>query len=226
MHPVLLDEPALIPVVELDPSRFGTVEMPAAPWTDNIASSYWSRCLSQSGLGHLQPLTKRSWLVRLSDLNEPSALRVVLRSHFDRLAEVSDEITPTTLSGGFALYNGSTPIFLPQCCGRFADLKQWELAARHRGAEPAMVWIGHPCLEVRFQSPYLLFAAWSENGAPPTVQGTYVVDPALLADAAAQACILTHRFASQTVVPLLAFMGIPSPSRTAAALLGTREQAP
>lgn len=213
----LVANPTLVPVVELAPSQFGTLELPTGPWSDQVALAYWRGCLAQSGLVNLNPFADGSWLVRLADLAGPATLTTVLRN---ALADTDrEDVEPYALRGGFALCDNGEPTFLPQCCGDLSNLDQWQNAATHRGTDAAVIWIGHPWIEARYQHPHLLLAMAPESTATGC-QASHLVEPAALAAAVNRARVEVAEFCSAVVTPELARMGIALPQATAATLLG------
>jgi hypothetical protein len=216
----VITAPVLVPVVELMPSQFGSMEEPPLPWSEQRSFEYWRGCLAESGLGHLNPVVMWSWLVRLSDLAEPATMSMFLRIHIQ-----NDEMEggPGALLGGLALYNAEEPVFLPRCCGDFSDLGNWQRASEHRSENSAELWIGHPSLELSYQAPHLLVretSATTQAEDVPGAWGACLVHPGALAAATARARDELRYFSSKVIAPQLALMGIDMPETFADALLG------
>lgn len=165
----------LVPVVELEPGRFGKAEGPPGPWSDEQCAQYWTDCLAQADLDHLVPVHPRSWLVALDDLLERRVLRRILRPYLDDLDDMVDGVG-CAFSGGFALYDGAEPLLLPQCCGDLGNLSEWQAVSGLRGRSSARVWIGHPELVATYVAPRLELRQTSESD--DDVNATIVsVDP-------------------------------------------------
>ena len=217
----LLQRTKLTPVVELEPARFGTAPSPPGPWSSEQSLSYWRACLDQSGLGGLSPIGPGSWHVRLTELLDDSVLQIILRAHLKEQPSDDPDVPP--LSGGFALCEDSEPIFLPQCCSDLADLEQWSVACAHASSEAAMLWCGHPWLEVEFQDPSLLLRETSEYPKAKWVPRSVLVKQSDLLRAVVDARAQLTDLVSH-VARALADIGVPSPRRVAASVLGLVEQ--
>jgi hypothetical protein len=215
--------PSLVPLVELQPGSFGEVASPPGPWSDEQAYEYWNACLSKSGLGHLVPVTRRSWLVTLDQLLEPSVLRQVLAAHLRELEHDVTDPEVSSLSGGFALFDGPEPLLLPQCCGDLGNLADWHRATSYRESSAETLWVGHPWIEVAYEAPHLRLQETTEYPKPTDVLRSVTVDPYALAGA-----VLAARAQLTDCLPqiagCLAELGFSSAVSAAASILGIAAQ--
>lgn len=176
----------LVPVVEVEPGRFGEAESPPGPWTDEQSSAYWRECLAQSGLEHLVPVG-RSWHVPLDRVLDVRTLTKLVAAHLDETDREARGLDVSDWAGGYALFDGEEGVLLPQCCGGLADLSEWSLVASYRSTEETMLWVGHPWLMCAFVEPHLQLRETTEYPRPDQILRTVTVGAGALAVAVARA---------------------------------------
>jgi hypothetical protein len=90
----------------------------------------------------------------------------------------------------------------------FGDAKNWKQVAAYRGAEWQMLWIGHPCLSIRYQIPWLVVSEPHDSSTPTD---RWAVIPDELNRAANVAKMELERFASEIarILPVLGFREAP-----------------
>jgi len=126
----------LVPVIELEPERYGR-----------------------------SPILPGSWLFPLEALKSSALLCQLLQDHFGAgVPTALNEIGP--FSGGFALMEGSEVLLLPTCCGDLGNLNDWQAAVIHKSRSPAILWIGHPWLMVWYQDSMLHLQEEVESNLP------------------------------------------------------------
>jgi hypothetical protein len=155
----------LRPVIELEPARFGEVHWPH-PSTVEQDRCYWKTCLAQAGITELEAVAPGSWHVLAEAIDEHATLAKILRAHFRAEEIPADPLDVNPLSGGFALVRHGEVVVLPSCCCDLANLEDWEQAAAYEGAEPTMLWIGHPWLSVRSEEDRLCMREVHEPARP------------------------------------------------------------
>ncbi|WP_437774916.1 hypothetical protein [Sorangium sp. So ce1097] len=162
---VTTDALRLVPVVELEPSRFGSAPCPRrGPWTTEESERYWRACLRAGGMVGIDPIVPGSWFVATDALTSQDALIKVLQAHVGDSVPADDEVG--ALSGGLALVDGAEVLLLPTCCGDLSDLESWRKAAHALAESPEMLWIGHPWLMAWYAAPMLHIREEREHGIP------------------------------------------------------------
>ena len=153
---------SLIPVVEFEPCSFGTHQSPAATGPEDPAAwdAYWRRCLMDSGITDLEPISLGSWHVPTDRIRSTSTLRALIREHLSDDPTDADEVSP--LYGGFVLRVEESEI-QPTCCGDLSNLEEWLKASDHRGEAWSQIWIGHPWTHVREREDVLEFSELGES---------------------------------------------------------------
>lgn len=209
--------PRLVPVICLKPSDFGQVASPPGPWSVEVAAQYWHECLSQSGLGDLSPIRVGSWHVSVAQILKRRDLATIVRGLSHAFDDTIDDELPLGFPGGCALFDGGTVIFEPQCCGDLTAHADWEAAAAYRGAESAMLWIGHPWLEMRYVDPDLALRMSTET--PGNLPPEYFVDPESLRESLGPARDAQSKLGAR-LTPILRELGIARAPDFALALAG------
>ncbi|WP_437313235.1 hypothetical protein [Sorangium sp. So ce385] len=215
---VTTDALRLVPVVELEPGRFGSAPHPSSgPWTATESDSYWRACLRGGGLVGVDPIVPGSWFVAIDALTSQDALITVLRAHLGDSVPADDEVG--ALSGGLALVDDVEVLLLPTCCGDLGDLEHWRTAA-HRSAEaPETLWIGHPWLTAWYDAPMLHLREESEHGIPAQPR-ELVVNPELLQRAVRLAAQELDVFSERVASALRHIPGVIDARATAKILVG------
>jgi hypothetical protein len=194
----LLREIRLIPVLELEPWVFSTVERPRPSGsvleTPEGWARYWLDCLADSGITGLTPLRPASWHVPVHQLGDPETLEKILRIHTRDVFGIealidADEIP--ILSGGLVLLSKGEVLIEPTCCADLGNLSEWRDAAEYRESEWRMLWIGHPWLSVRYEARLLIISEPHESDRP---SGRWVVDAGVLDRAVDAAEVELERF--------------------------------
>ncbi|WP_437605226.1 hypothetical protein WMF20_29185 [Sorangium sp. So ce834] len=217
---VTTDALRLMPVVELEPGRFGSAPHPSSgPWTATESDRYWRACLRAGGLVGVDPIVPGSWFVAIDALTSQDALITVLRVHLGDSVPADDEVG--ALSGGLALVDDGEVLLLPTCCGDLSDLENWRTAA-HRSAEsPEMLWIGHPWLMAWHDAPMLHLREEPEGGMPAQPR-ELVVEPEILQRAVRLAVQDLDVFSERVASALRHIPGVTDARATAKILVGRR----
>ncbi len=125
----LFREIRLIPVLELEPWVFSTVERPRPSGsvleTPEGWARYWLDSLADSGITGLTPLRPGSWHVQVHQLGDPETLEKILRIHtrdVDGIEAPIDAEEIPTLSGGLALLSKGEVLIEPTCCSDLGNL--------------------------------------------------------------------------------------------------------
>ncbi|MFC5829625.1 hypothetical protein [Nonomuraea insulae] len=87
----------------------------------------------------------------------------------DAVLDIDDDALESVgcLSGGFLLLTGGRTLVAPGCCSDLGDLENWRNAARHTGAAPYLVWVGHPWVHVAAAGDDLLLTGPTEGDPGP-----------------------------------------------------------
>lgn len=194
----LLREVELIPVLELEPWVFSTVERPRPSGsvleTPEGWARYWLDSLADSGITGLTPLRPGSWHVPAHQLGDPETLEKILRIHtrdVDGIEAPIDAEEIPTLSGGLALLSKGEVLIEPTCCSDLGNLSEWRNAAGYRQPEWRMLWIGHPWLSARYDGRLLVISEPHESDTP---SGRWAVDAGVLDRAVDAAEVELERF--------------------------------
>lgn len=206
----------LVPVVELEPHKFSTQarQSPAGSREDSPEEwfQFWADSLRDSGITRLQPLLRGSWHVPTVNFDVGANLRRFLEKTFQiwgGIDSLSDPDCNPVLNGGLALHCAASNVVIePRCCASLRDGINWKEAAAYRGAEWQMLWIGHPWLSVRYQSPWVVLSEPYESDAP---SDHWAVFPEELDKAYVDARAELDRFAGKLalVLPTLGYREDP-----------------
>lgn len=204
---IILETIKLTPVVELVPGNFSTQsrELPSAALRDCLDEwfNYWSDSLADSGIRDLQPIQRGSWHVPTANFSGRSNIQKFLEKTLQNWGGVDTLVDPDcrpVLNGGLALQcpAGET-LIEPSCCCDLGEAKNWKEAAAYRKAEWWMLWIGHPWISVRYQSPWVILSSPDESNEPT---GRWAVLPQELERAADEAQAKLNSFARRLAVVL------------------------
>lgn len=67
------------------------------------------------------------------------------------------------LHGGFALLSQSGEALIePTCCSSLKDLVNWKAAAQNHEAYWQELWVGHPWISTKYQSPLLILSDYHD----------------------------------------------------------------
>jgi hypothetical protein len=210
--PLILHDVRLIPVVELEPSRFATRERPLPAGSSRGEwDCYWRASLADSGLVGLPPLRPGSWHVPTTGFTDPALLGKFLEVtlQFWGPEVLSDPDGLPVLEGGLALYQGDAALAEPTCCVDLSNLADWREAAAYRGPGWQMLWIGHPWLSVRFDADRLILSEPHESDTPTA---RWAVTPDHLDRAIALAEEELERFAGRLRRGLEGLVGREAPT--------------
>lgn len=191
----------LLPVVELEPGTFATVERESPQGSGEYVpddwQTYWELSLADSGITDLSPIRTGSWFVATSEFEE-SQLEDYLQVTFDEwggISSLNDPNSRPVLNGGLALISDQPDVFIePTCCSDLGDIENWKAAASYEGKNWEMLWIGHPWLSMKFQEPWLLLSDLHESEDPIA---RWAVKPKELQDAIDVAEVELNRFSKQ-----------------------------
>jgi len=218
-----LEQIELLPVLELEPMKFATCEHkpPAATGQDMPEAwyRYWVDCLADSGINGLEPLRPGSWQVSIRQFVEPMLLHKYLTVVLDQWGGpqiFTDPDSNPVLSGGFALLAEGHVLLQPTCCSDLGNLTDWRQAAAYQGAKWEMLWIGHPWLSIRYESPWLVISEPHESESPTA---RWAVKPDDLARAVSDAEAILEDFAVR-LQPVLEAMGVEKAENSARKLAG------
>ncbi|MGK3992336.1 hypothetical protein [Sorangium sp. So ce1024] len=217
---VTTDAVRLVPVVELEPSRFGSAPYPRqSPWTTEESERYWRTCLRAGGIVGIDPIAPGSWFVTIDALASRDALIKLLRAHLGDSVPPDDEVG--ALGGGLALVDGAEVLLLPTCCGDLSDLENWRTAAHGLAESPEVLWIGHPWLMAWYAAPMLHIREEREQGIPAQPR-ELVVKPDVLQRAVDLAERDLDVFSERVASALQQFPGIVDARAIARILVGRR----
>jgi hypothetical protein len=205
---VALDGVELIPVVELDPSKFSAPDRPypsqSYPEVPEEWHRHWSDSLADSGLAGLRPIRRGSWHVATAEFADATRLRKLLQSAFRDMGGVQALCDPdhrAPLNGGLALRSRPQDLLIePGCCADLGNLTGWRAAVAYKGDAWQELWIGHPWISVKFASPRLILSEQHETDHPTA---RWAVCPRQLELALAAATVELERFASRIAGALL-----------------------
>ncbi|WNG33848.1 hypothetical protein F0U60_09600 [Archangium minus] len=191
----------LVPVVEFEPGPYGRLDdpRPEGPDEDVPMECYWEHNLAKAGI-RLEPLLPGTWLVPVSRLTDPHALRQLLRVQLEskdpaKMVDPFEHVSP--MAGGQVLFEGEHVVLTPRCCGDLRNLDRWEAAARGRFDG---FWIGHPQVFASTEEQWLLLR--EEEPDRNGVFRAWRLSPLMLARAALAARKAQEDFARR-LVPLL-----------------------
>jgi hypothetical protein len=169
----VLQDVELVPVLELEPMKFATGEHPlrvgTGPDMPEAWHRYWLDCLTDSGITGLAPLRPASWHVPTRQLADPAMLRKYLEvtvSKWGGPGLFTEPDSKPVLDGGLALLASGDVVVQPTCCVDLGSLSDWREAAAYRGNGWQMLWIGHPWVSVRYETPWLVVSDLHESDMP------------------------------------------------------------
>lgn len=206
---IILEGFKLVPVVELEPCVFSTQSrtLPSGSGLEVPEEwyCYWRESLADSGVTGLRPLRPGSWHVPTTEFVKTGMLEKVLGIIFQRwggIETLSDPDCQPVLNGGLALCDAAgEAVITPGCCADLGDAKNWKEASEFRGKEWEMLWIGHPWLSVRYESPWLVVSEPHESTSP---SDQWAVSPDELHDVVEGAEAELESFARRIAQVLLA----------------------
>ncbi|HEY4262901.1 MAG TPA: hypothetical protein VGM98_22265, partial [Schlesneria sp.] len=201
----------LIPVIELEPGKFSDSgrESPSAQFGDEEWSRYWFDSLADSGIVGLQPIRFGAWYVATTGFAAGANLQIFLQRTFEEWGGsecLTDPDCRPVLNGGLVLQSAESEILIvPACCSDLGDIRNWESATTFRGDGWQVLWIGHPCISVRYQAPRLILSGQHESSEPI---GRWSVCPEELSTAISRAERLLSDFADR-IADVLLSLSIP-----------------
>lgn len=225
---VVLEDVELVPALELEALRFSTQERawPAASRHEmpDAWCRYWLDSLADAGVTGLSPIYPGSDHVATTAFINAPVLEAVLRGivrGWGGVESLSDPEGVSVLNGGLVLCTPAEDVLVePGCCSDFRTLGDWRAAAAYRGVEWQMVWVGHPWVSVRWESPWLILSQPHEGDAP---EDRWAVSPDDLTRALDRSTTELQRFAGQ-LAGLLPSIGYrDDPGKLARTLAGLSE---
>lgn len=223
----LLREVELIPVLELEPWVFSTVERPRPSGsvleTPEGWARYWLDCLADSGITGLSPLRPASWHVPVHELGDPETMEKILRLRtrdVGSIEAVTDVDEAPILVGGLALLSGGEVLVAPTCCSDLGNLSEWRAAAGYGESDWRMLWIGHPWLSVRYEGRLLVISEKHESDTP---SGRWAVDAGVLDRAVDAAEVELERFSRRLERVLMSLGSGDQAGRLARRLAGLED---
>jgi hypothetical protein len=210
---IVLDGIELIPVVELEPATFSTKSRNApsnSSWEVPEAwFRYWSDSLADSGIRELRPVRHGSWHVPTVNFTATRNLQLFLEKTFQQwggIESLSDPENRPVFYGGLALRCSASGVLIePSCCSELETVNDWKEAAVYKGETWRDLWIGHPWLSVRYESPLLILSEPHESNTPSE---RWAVNPDELDQNTNDAKVELVRFANE-VANLLPALGCP-----------------
>jgi hypothetical protein len=213
-----------VPVLELEPGRFSTVERPLPSGSGREVPGewdrYWRESLADAGIAGLTPLRPGSWHVPPWRLRDPKTLGLILAATVESWGgaeSLTDPDGKPVLDGGLALCQRDEVLAEPACCVDLGNLSDWREAVASRGPEWRMLWIGHPWLSVRFDGRWLVLAGPHESDSP---EARWAIAPDDLDAAVHRAQGELVEFASMLEPAVAAFVGKDVVGRAARRLAG------
>lgn len=198
---VALEDVELIPVLELEPSKFGADGRsgPSGSYTQMPEAwhRYWSDALADAEITGLMPIQMGSWHVPASAFADIALLGKVLEAIDRNLSAMglSGELDSLPLNGGLALRCQSQNVLIePGCCADLGNVADWREVVGYKGAEWRVLWIGHPWLSARYEAPRLIISGPHE-GEDPAARWSACPDQLQAALVAAE--VELERFAGQ-----------------------------
>lgn len=132
-------------------------------------NTYWQKCLSDSGLGHLKAISPGSYFVDIRQL-QASDLRIMLKRLLTDVETPVDELNP--LCGGIVITNKDEFLLYPMCCGDLESVQQWESIQELEAGKWHQLWIGHPWVYVRREQGMIAFSDYTEKNPEDFVPHT------------------------------------------------------
>lgn len=205
---VALDGIELIPVLELEPSRFSVPTRPypsrSYPEVPEEWHRHWSDCLADSGLSGLRPIRCGSWHVATAEFADATRLRRLLQSAFRDIGGIQALCDPdhrAPRNGGLAFRCRTQNLLIePGCCADLGNLTGWQAAVAYKGEAWQELWIGHPWISVKFASPWLIVSERHESDHPTA---RWAVCPGQLELALVAATVELERLATRIAGALL-----------------------
>ncbi len=168
----------LVPVIELSPWDYQSVERPAPVGSVDESPQEWQRfwqlSLQDAGITAPAPHPNAgSFFIKVEDVTESSLITKLVRQAFESddlpiddadIDDINETLAP--FSGGFVLETGEHCV-APQCCCGLADLCHWQDFANWTSEEWCMVWIGHPCIYGRRISDSFEISSLTDEMAKP-----------------------------------------------------------
>lgn len=226
---IILEGFKLVPVVELEPSTFSSRSrtLPSGSGLEVPEEwfCYWRDSLADSGVTGLRPLRPSSWHVPTTEFASAAMLETVLAFIFQRwggIEVLSDPDCQPVLNGGLALCGASGEVVItPGCCADLGDAKNWKEASEYRNNEWQMLWIGHPWLSIRYESPWLVISEPTESASP---SDRWAISPDELHDAVEGAEAELESFARRIAQVLLSLSYNGDSNSMARQLAGVEER--
>jgi len=174
----------LIPVVELPPHDFMTVERPSPHNSGREAPeawrAWWKAALADAGI-ELEPLRyPGSWSVPLDALVDAPAIVTIAMTMGER---------SRGLPGGYALGSDDEVLWHDGCCAGLADLAEWRTVLEQ---PPQSYFIAHTTVRSRVLDRVLQIEVQQEYSR--SVDATYQVDLGAIAGILADAKARVDRF--------------------------------
>jgi hypothetical protein len=208
---VILLDVRLVPVLELSPARFATRQRPLPSGSGREVPQewdrYWRDALADSGIVGLEPLRAGWWHVPTASLTDPILVGKLLAAvvkDWGGLESLTDPEGKPVLDGGLALFQGGEVLAEPACCVDLGNISDWREAARYRGTDWQMLWIGHPWLSVRYDGRWLVLGGPHESETPAA---RWAVTPDDLERAVGLAAVELEAFADRLRPAVAALVG-------------------
>lgn len=142
---------------------------------------YWKECLSDSGIYSLKPL-ENSWYVPIRFIPN-DVMKIYLSLLIENLGTDFEIDLIGAIGGGYVLSEGGKVLVWPGCCSDLSTISQWEIASEYKGETWKEIWIGHPCVSVRFDGKNLVISKPHEPG--DRIDNLYIstlINPEVLQD--------------------------------------------
>jgi len=171
----ITDDLELVPHIVLEPNDFRTDGSNKQKNFANVKrrerSKYWRESLTQSGLEHINPITKASCKVRLRDFEDDKLFEVITAKSNRQFVPDKKALLPWygLLKGqecGVSLMHQGEPIAPAMCCCDLDNIQDWDRVSKEMSSEWTMLWNGHPWYYARHDKNIVVLSHPTENDAP------------------------------------------------------------
>ncbi|NLR64335.1 hypothetical protein HGH92_08460 [Chitinophaga varians] len=155
----------LINTIEINPFDFCRQEYDYSgsnPKDLDERYQFWKKCISDSGLGRLEAISKDSYLVDIQTINDDE-LAVILTAELKEVDLSHAEEQVGTICGGPALHNNDGIYITPSCCGDIGNIREWESISEKASHVWHQLWIGHPWVYFRKGNGFIEFSGYTES---------------------------------------------------------------
>lgn len=159
-------------------------------------NTYWQKCLSDSGLGHLKAISPGSYFVDIRQL-QANDLQIMLKHLLIDVDDPINELSP--FCGGIVIAFDKEIRITPKCCGDLESVQHWEGISELEPGEWHQLWIGHPWVYVKREQGTVHFSQYTEKNQEDVELSTVFT----LSEAALSAGIVKIRRELETFTELV-----------------------